>query len=255
MLPKVGGVRILTRTSPLMTGDDVKQLQILLRAHAYLKGTIDGQYGDLTAQAVYRAKFWLGYRKPDHDAADLLLEYLQGKRKPTPVMRGRVRLRKKQLSETPIRVKALRWLTEKIGEKEHPPNSNRVSWASIWYGVIGPWCAMAATRAYLESGSTVFKRGSRYAYVPFIVADARAGRNGLSLAPEPRPGDLVCYDWERNGVADHVGLFEKWVAGGEGTEFLAVEGNTGVGNDSNGGEVMRRTRKIRDVQAFVHVGR
>jgi peptidoglycan hydrolase-like protein with peptidoglycan-binding domain len=262
--------RTLHLTSPHMHGPDVLALQWLLKQRGYLKDQQDGEYGPLTAQAAYRAKFWLGYRKPDQSAGPLLTSYLKHERKPTPAMRARAAARKKRKAETPLRVKALANLTKHLGEKEHPSGSNRMSWASEWYmGVTQawslknwtpahpgpPWCACAATRAYVAAGSKALVKGARYAYVPFIVNDARAGLNGLALTNHPEPGDLVCYDWEGNGVSDHVGLFENWIAGGEGTEFHAVEGNTAVGNDSNGGEVMRRVRKRTQVQAFVHVAR
>jgi hypothetical protein len=248
-------MRTLALTSPHTHGPDVLALQWLLKQRGYLKDKQDGEFGPLTAQAVQRAKFWLGYRKPDQRAGGLLVAYLKHERKPTPAMRARAALRLRRKKATPLRAKALVNLTRHLGEKEFPPDSNHVPWASDWYGVIGPWCAMSVTRAYVDAGSKAFARGKRYAYVPYIVGDARAGKNGLTLTTMPEPGDLVCYDWEKNGVADHVGLFEKWIAGGEGSEFLAIEGNTAVGNDSNGGEVMRRTRKRSQVQAFVHIGR
>jgi len=234
-----------------MHGKDVLALQWLLKQRGYLHDAGDGVYGPLTAQAVYRAKYWLGYRKPDQEAGELLTRLLKGEQKPSPAMRARAAVRQKRKKAVPLRVKALKNLTAHLGEKEFPPGSNRVPWASIWYGVIGPWCAMSVTRAYVDAGSKTFKRGQRYAYVPYIVGDARAGRNGLTLTTNPQPGDLVCYDWERNGIADHVGLFEKWT--GQST-FEAIEGNTAVGNDSNGGEVMRLSRQRSQVQAFVHVG-
>jgi hypothetical protein len=238
-----------------MTGADVATLQARLVHRGYLKDKADGEYGVLTAQAVYRAKFWLGYRKPDQSASQLLLDLLSGKRKQTPKMLQRVAQRKKAKAKTPLRLKALANLKQKLGDKEFPPGSNRVPWATGWYGLVGPWCAIGITRCYVDAGSKAFAKGLRYAYVPFIVHDARAGRNNLTVTKEPLPGDLVCYDWNRDGVADHVGLFERWIAGGEGVEFQAIEANTAIGNDSNGGQVMRRTRKRSQVQAFVHVGR
>jgi hypothetical protein len=73
----------------------------------------------------------------------------------------------------------------------------------------------------------------------------------MAITTNPQPGDLVCFDWEGNGVADHIGLYEKDLPG---SEFQTIEGNTSVGNNSNGGEVMRRKRNRSQVQAFVHVG-
>jgi hypothetical protein len=111
---------------------------------------------------------------------------------------------------------------------------------------------MAVTRAYVEAGSKSFKKGRRYAYVPYIVNDAHHGINNLAVTKTPQPGDLVCFDWEGNGVADHVGLFARWV---DGNNFESVEGNTSTSNNSNGGEVMRRNRSRSMVRAFVHVGK
>lgn len=149
------------------------------------------------------------------------------------------------------RQRALELLRGKLGVTESPAGSNRC-WATEWYGMNGePWCAMSASWAYATAGSQRFARALRYAYVPYIVRDARAKAHGLSVTRAPIAGDLVCYDWQRDGTADHVGIFERWVT--RGSTFYAVEGNTAVGNDSNGGEVMRRLRSVSDVQAFVRV--
>jgi hypothetical protein len=148
-----------------------------------------------------------------------------------------------------VRMSALKRARTQLGVKESPPNTNRVKYTD-WYGVVGPWCAMFVTWSYELGAADVHKqapsfvRGSRYAYVPYIVGDSRALRNGLKTVDDPIPGDLVCYDWEPGlgGVFDHVGIFEKWNAGG--ASFDAIEGNTSLGNDSNGGAVMRRTRNV-----------
>jgi len=140
---------------------------------------------------------------------------------------------------TALRTKALNQAVTQLGVKESPPNSNNTKYTS-WYGMVGPWCAMFCTWCYETVGdSPSFVRGKNYAYVPYIVSDARNGRNGLSVTNSPVAGDLVCFDWQRDGTFDHVGLFEKWTSS---TAFTAIEGNTATGNDSDGGEVMRRSR-------------
>jgi hypothetical protein len=135
---------------------------------------------------------------------------------------------------------AIGWL----GYTEQPAGSNHTTFGE-WYGVdYQPWCAIFATYLYMveADGSPSFARGSRYAYVPYIVADAAQLRYGLSITTTPIPGDLVCYDWERDGTFDHVGLFEAGTPG----SFTALEGNTSgegsSGSQSNGGEVCRRNR-------------
>ena len=144
----------------------------------------------------------------------------------------------------PARELALTRAIGQLGVKEDPPESNEVLYTD-WYGLVGPWCAMFCTWCYDASGgpgSSSFDRGqARYSYVPYIVSDARNGRFGLSITNQPQTGDLVCYDWSWDGEYDHVGFFEGWTGG---RSFTALEGNTAVGNDSNGGEVMRRNRDV-----------
>jgi hypothetical protein len=153
-----------------------------------------------------------------------------------------------------VREAALKRLTGKLGVKESPAGSNLQMFGE-WYGENGvPWCAISVTWAYelgatdvgkaCPSFQTVKEAGAndRHDYVPWLVSDARNGRYGFSITSSPIPGDPVCYDWNRNGDFDHVGLFEAWTS--PGTAFTAIEGNTSGSNNSNGGEVMRRTRSI-----------
>jgi hypothetical protein len=143
-----------------------------------------------------------------------------------------------------VRKAALDRARTQIGVKESPYGSNQTKYCD-WYGMVGPWCAMFATWCFelaaqgMGKDSPSFVRGTYYAYVPYIVSDARSGKRGLQTTGSAVPGDLVAYDWSGDGVYDHVGLFEKWTTG---RAFQALEGNTAVGNDSNGGEVMRRQR-------------
>ena len=161
------------------------------------------------------------------------------------------------LSVQTVRQASLDLAQTQLGVKEEPPNSNRVKYTS-WYNMVGPWCAMFVTWCYETNklrNSPTFVRGEKYAYVPYIVADARNKRNGLRVvgADNVIPGDLVCYDWQWNDEFDHVGIFERW-AEGSGSTFTAIEGNTSISNDSNGGEVMRRTRRVPDQSTvFVRV--
>lgn len=261
-------MKTLLVTSPHMHGPDVKQMQALLAGVGLLKQKdVDGDFGPVTGSACVAVKKRLGYPLAacQPTAGDTLVAYLTGKKELPPSYKIRRAQRSGHPDATPgtptsaekeaaaRAVRALAALRRKLGTKESPPDSNQC-WATAWYGMTGPWCAMSASWAYAEAGSKAFVRGRTYSYVPNIVGDARSHRNGLSVTSNPRPGDLVCYDWpgESKGTADHVGLFEKWIDETAGT-FYAIEGNTAVGNDSNGGEVMRRDRSRALVQAFVRV--
>jgi len=151
-----------------------------------------------------------------------------------------------------VRKQALSRAVTQLGVKESPPDTNNVKYCS-WYGMTGPWCAMFMTWCFelgaqdIAKDSPSFKKGVNYSYVPYIVGDARAARNGLRTvdSDQVQPGDLVCYDWQRDGTYDHVGVFEKWITGA--ADFQAIEGNTSAdsgGSQSNGGGVYRRTRNV-----------
>ena len=52
------------------------------------------------------------------------------------------------------------------------------------------------------------------------------------------PGDLVIYNFPGGAVTDHCGIVESVTESG----IVAIEGNTGSGNDADGGPVQRRER-------------
>jgi hypothetical protein len=259
----------LSLTSPLTEGEDVGRAQTILNGNNVFKndwhrGRIDHVFGPETGRSCIRAKFWIGYKeedlKPTYGPA--LDSYLLGEAPLTAEMTRRIKKRMDAAEATPLRLKALAEAKRHIGDKERTGHND--IWVTDWYGLRGPWCAMYVTYCYDKVGSKAFAKppappsslhpgSGTYAYVPFMVSDARFGRNGLQVVSSPQPGDIVCYDWD-GGVADHTGLFEKWRDRSRG-KFIAVEGNTAVGNDSNGGEVMERSRHFSQVETFVRVGR
>jgi Putative peptidoglycan binding domain len=281
-------MRALHLTTPHMKGNDVWSLQTALRRRGFLHGSVDGNFGPESAQAVYRAKLRLGYPFPDHTGGELLLKYLQGHKQPGPMMKllankraAQARRQVKKINRHPGQGQGKTKLTHaqlivqhaltQLGETEHPKNSNKSKF-SRWYGIIGAWCAMFVTWTHVTGGFSLktFIKGHRAAYVPFIVGWAREGRYGFMLAHGPADAILACYDWQHDGVADHIGicaeettlrrlspaaldhainLFGHLGAG----DFWCIEGNTGIGNDSNGGITMLRKRQRSLVQAFVRV--
>lgn len=116
------------------------------------------------------------------------------------------------------------------------------------------WCAIFAYIMYKRVGYVFTIKG--FEYVPAVYNYAKA--NGW-LTENPVAGDLVIYDWQKGKpnetpqekLSDHIGLFFCWIDKAAGT-FWAIEGNTAVGNDSNGGQVMLRPRNLLFVQGFIH---
>lgn len=140
-----------------------------------------------------------------------------------------------------------------IGVKEYPANSNNVKYNTWYYGrkVSGPaypWCAVFVDWCFHETGiESRIKGVNNKAYCPSYVEWAkREGRWGT----QPKYGALVLYDWDRDGIADHIGIVEKVI---NKYKIVTIEGNTGIGNDSNGGEVMRRTRSTDYVLGYIYV--
>jgi hypothetical protein len=146
---------------------------------------------------------------------------------------------------------ALKKALTQVGVKESPPDSNSGPRVRIYQAVTGAfraaWCASFVQWSFCAVGYKQPLLG-RSAYVPYILDTAR--RYGWVVS-KAAPGDLACYDWEGDGVCDHIGIV-KTKPDVHGT-FTAVEGNTTVGNDSNGGEVMVRSRNVAQVRGFIRV--
>jgi len=243
--------RTLAITSPPMHGVHVTYAQKMLNEYGVWVGAIDGVFGEFTGRACSEAKYKLGYAKSNIKPTygTQLDRFLNGTLKQTIAMkiRAKQRVRKQPLSATVISV-----AREYIGVKESPAGSNRVLF-SDWYGIIGPWCAMFVTYCFVKAGSKAFARGERWAYCPFMLADARQQKNGLSVVSsrDAVRGDIVLYSWKQDGVANHVGIVLTPVdANGN---FTTIEGNTSASDYSNGGEVQVQSRNLSTVIAFVRV--
>lgn len=130
-----------------------------------------------------------------------------------------------------------------LGVKEAPAGSNRVKYNTDYYGreVSGkgyPWCCVFIWWLFQKAqAKDLFFGGGRTAYCPALLDHHKEQRvNG-----QYKPGDVVFFDFNGNGTADHVGLCECW----DGTCITTIDGNTGEANEDNGGAVMRRTRNKR----------
>lgn len=250
--PPHDGGKPVERLQKVLSGDNVWKKN-------FRPGKIDRQYGPGTAGAVERAKWYMGYPKNLCDGGvvgDTFFKLMSGKRKLPEEYAKRQRERRAAAAAAAekgkLRLAALKRARGEIGTKEKPAGSNRVLY-SVWYGVIGPWCAMFVTWTYVLSGSKVFKRGSKWAYVPYIKSACHTPGSGVTRTVDPQPGDLVLYDWDNDGEPDHIGEFEKWIDRAAG-HFQAVEGNTSAGNNSNGGQVQERAdRYLSEVDSFVTV--
>jgi len=127
-----------------------------------------------------------------------------------------------------------------IGTTEYPKGSNKVKYNTDYYGreVSGsgyPWCCVFVWWLFRQSqAAPLFFGGGKTAYCPALLEYHKKQwvKDGY------RPGDVIFFNfWGRSG-ASHVGLCEAW----DGKNITTIDGNTGTGNEANGGAVMRRTR-------------
>lgn len=248
-------MRRLRLTSPLTTGADVTALQRSInnrRAadHDHLI-TVDGHYGPATATAMRDIAYRLGLltSSTDQGATPGVQRIIAHPSLRTPSQLARAASRKKVAATHGVGPAAsLKWATSKLGVKEQPSGSNRGPQIDDWQKAVGmgagPWCGAFAVRAALAGGAHITQDAR---YTPSIIAHARAGTGGYSVlvsaaSRSAQPGDHVVYDWQPGTGADHVGVLES--IDYQARTVTCIEGNTAVGNDSNGGEVMRRTRSF-----------
>lgn len=131
---------------------------------------------------------------------------------------------------------------KEVGYKESPAGSNKTKYGK-WYGLDGyAWCVMFVQWVFAQASITL----------PAKTASCTVLRNyakkaGQWVTSGYQPGDVVIYDWGADGIPDHCGIVQNVGS----TTVTAIEGNTAVGNDSNGGEVMIRERKISQIMGAV----
>ena len=124
---------------------------------------------------------------------------------------------------------------KELGVKESPAGSNRTKYGT-WYGLDGqPWCMMFIQWVFAQAGVELPVKTASCG--TFMRAAQAAGR---WVTSNYQPGDVVIYDFPGGGVTDHCGIVVTPLT----TGVRTIEGNTGVGNDSNGGEVMERSRPL-----------
>lgn len=135
-----------------------------------------------------------------------------------------------------------------IGVKESPANSNRTMFGE-WYGWNGvAWCAIFVSYCFYKAGMKLppIQSQKGFAYCPYGV---KYYKDKGKFDKNPKVGDIVFFDWQGDGVSDHVGIVEKVLGN---NKIVSIEGNTSFSNNSNGGEVMRRTRNLSTIQGFAH---
>lgn len=140
-----------------------------------------------------------------------------------------------------------------LGVLESPAGSNRVKYNSAFYGreVSGaayPWCMAFVWWVFREAGFRLYKTAGCSAF----LGRYQAMSPGQVIRSGYRPGDIVFFDFSgKKAKTEHVGIVESVGTNGV---LTTIEGNTGSGNDANGGSVMRRQRRPELVTCGIRPG-
>ena len=92
-----------------------------------------------------------------------------------------------------------------------------------WYGFNSrvEWCACFVSWCYTQAGKSEPRfAGCEWQGVPWFQSRGQWGARGYENIA---PGDAIFFDWDLDGVADHVGL----VLGRDESRVYTVEGNSG----------------------------
>ena len=133
-----------------------------------------------------------------------------------------------------------------LGVREAPAGSNCVKYNTAYYGrevhdtatETYAWCMVFIWWLFRRAGAPeLFYGGGKTASCGALMAYAQA--HGQWVTGDYRAGDIVILDIPGNKVkTDHCGIVVTPLT----TGVRTIEGNTGAGNDANGGAVMERTR-------------
>ncbi len=120
-------------------------------------------------------------------------------------------------------------------------------------GAKYPWCCTFICWLFYSIGKKLPRAdyNNGWSSVPNLYAYAK--KNNM-LTDNPKPGDLVIYEFTGDSVSDHIGMFTAWE---NPLKVLQnIEGNTSYddkGSQSNGGCTAVKSRNIKLVRGFINI--
>ena len=140
---------------------------------------------------------------------------------------------KNKTRETVIQI--ARW---QVGVLESPAGSNKQKYGEAygWNGVA--WCMIFVWWCFKEAGFNLKKTASCTELMKSYAESKQWVTKGF------KPGDIAMFDFSgKKQITEHTGII---VEVGDG-HVITIEGNTGSGNNTNGGAVMERKRDLKYV--------
>ena len=218
-------MKTLRKTSPLMRGEDVTMYQQLVTAAGFDCGAIDGLYGNKCVLAC----------KSFQQAHGLTVDGICG-----PKTRAELQEQEKPSSsavsgEDNVRAMVVTTAKKYLGCKESDGshhkiidlyNSHKPLARNVKVKYTSAWCATFVSSIAIECGLTDIMP-TECSCGRMIELYQKLGRWEENDAYQPKPGDVIMYDWDDNGRGDdtgwpdHVGI----VTSVSGTSFKVIEGN------------------------------
>ena len=144
--------------------------------------------------------------------------------------------------------KVIELAKSQIGVKEQPADSNTVKYNTAYYGKVVkgsayPWCCVFIWWLFNQLvASELFYGGKKTASCTTLYNYYKKCGQVVST---PKPGDLVFFKFNKKTI-QHIGVCVSSTA----SSITTIDGNTGVGNEANGGAVMLRTRAKSNVYGY-----
>ena len=137
-------------------------------------------------------------------------------------------------------------LAGRLGDKEQPPDSNNTIYTRDYGAVGAPWCVIFLWWCFRQAGlGACFYGGNKTASCGQLLSWAQKEGQIVPTTSACR-GDVALLSFQGSSSPEHCG----WVTDASNGTILTIEGNTSAsGSQDNGGIVMRKTRKARNVVA------
>lgn len=142
---------------------------------------------------------------------------------------------------------------EKGGPDGH--SGNIVTYWDWWKQQTGQndqgasWCACFVSWVFAQNAASNLipaKNPHGFIYCPDLYNYAKSHNLIVADKKLGQPGDIILFDWQGAGIADHVGIITKNLS--PQPFYQTIEGNTSpentTGSQSNGGGVYARNRHM-----------
>lgn len=139
---------------------------------------------------------------------------------------------------------------KEIGYKEGQNNDNKFA-AIAGHANNQAWCATFVYAMFKQGGEA--KAIPNTAYCPYIESWARAN-NAVIPLKESKKGDLVLFDFDRSGKAEHVGIQSHDYDPAAPNVIWTIDGNTSSlagASQSNGDGVYKKVRSVSFIRLIV----